>query len=612
MRRVLCALASKFGMLCAEGFYRTVLASLHIRNLAVVDAAVIEFAPGLNVLTGETGAGKSLVIGALQLLLGERAGPHLIRSGAERCELAAEIVLPEDPGLLAEINAVLDEAGAPPPEDGRILLRRVVTPTSSRAFLNDAPVTLGMVRRLGDLLVDLHGPHEHQSLLRSACMRELLDRAASLQEMVAACREAWTLLRRRSEELAALEAEAASPEQVSMLEAQLAEIEGAGLSEDDEELFDRYTAASRARELIEKVDACRRLLNDEEDSAVERLAAAVRLLHEASEMDGREVMAGLLERLESVVETVHDLSADLADYCDSVEVDPVELARMEERLNLLHRLRRKYGRTVQDILETAERIRSELDAVEGRGKRLEELRAEVAAARAEHEALCRRLHDGREKAAAILGKQVTKKLHRLAFTGARFEVRVTPAEPGPDGADSVEFMFAPAPDAPLQPLRRIASSGEAARIMLAIKTVLGAADRIPILVFDEVDANVGGRAATSVVEELRAVAEGRQVLCITHLPLIAAAADHHLRVAKSLQDGRTTAEVRPLSETERLRELVRMLGAPEDSETALAHAEELLAGACCRRSTSTAAGARASDQSGRTGVGGAVQETLFS
>lgn len=554
------------------------LESLHIRNLAVVGDANVEFGPGFNVLTGETGAGKSLILGAFQLLLGERAGPHLIRTGEDHSELTAIVSLTTfTDEASARLRDILDNAGVSECDTEELLLRRVLSRGGSRAFVNSVPVTLAVLRQLGELLVDIHGPHDHQSLLRPACQLGLLDRSAGLASVADACAQAWDRLRASRDALDKAQARQQSPEGISLLRSQLVEIQTAEISVDaDESLFARYQAAANARRLLEIAGQARSILAEAEDAVPERLAVAVRLLDEARDLDP-DGAAPLCSRIEQVVTDVRELALEMGRYADRLDIDPVELARMEERLELLHRLKRKYGGSLDAVLEHAETVQTELAETEDHEALEARRREEVEKARRHYDEVCRTMTSRRRSAAEKLGKAITAKLRRLAFKQARFEVAVSDAEPGPRGSDHVEFCFAPGAGVDLLPLRRIASTGEIARIMLAIKTVLCGADQVPILVFDEVDANVGGRVAVIVGEELRAVAARHQVLCITHLPQIAAAADRHFLVRKADEPGAlASAQLSFLDKAARVAEIARMLGAPADSRTALAHARELV------------------------------------
>ena len=553
------------------------LQTLHVRNLALVAELDVEFGAGLNAVTGETGAGKSLIIGALQLLLGERAGPTVIRRGADRCEAAAVIRFgPDFTQVQSAVDALLAEAGAAPCEDHQLLLRRVVTRSHSRAFANSTLVTLQLLRRLGDLLVDIHGPHEHQSLLQPVNQLALLNAYAGLEAATEQCAQ---LYRHWQDALQALEAARGEnvPEgRQALLRAQLAEIEGVGPAADEEEdLTERHGIAANARRLLEIASQCRAGLTEAEGAVTEQLSQFVRLIHELENTDptgGRRFAV----RMEEAVSLLQELSYEFDAYAENVDVDAEELARIEERLDLLQRLRRKYGPTLEDVLLTASELREQLAATDGRRARLAQLEAAAASLEAEYRAQSDRLSSDRLSGAAELAADIAARLRGLGFTRSRFEIQRKDAVPGPRGADQVEFCFAPNPGEDLRALRQIASSGEIARVMLAIKTVLSVADKVPILIFDEVDANVGGRIAVQVAEQLDAIAARHQVLCITHLPQIAVAGDIHFRVSKQVAGGRTSTSMLRLDAVGREHEITRMLGAPKSSRKALEHAREML------------------------------------
>lgn len=554
------------------------LESLHIRNLALVVELDIEFGSGLHAVTGETGAGKSLILGAVNLLLGERAGPGLIRTGETQCEIAAVIRLDE---AFADLRTVLAERleanGLPACEENRLLLRRIVTANGSRVFVNGGAATVGNLRDIGTLLVDIHGPHEHQSLLRPHCQLDLLDAFAGLGEPAAACTAAH---RDWQDAMATLDEERArgiDPDQVQFLRQQLRDIDQADLRPEEEaELIERHRVASHAQRLLEIADQCRNGLSEAEGSLADQLAPFVRLLAEMESLDP-EGGAPLAERLSELVGNLQELSVDLASYGDGLDLDPEQLQMLEERLNLIQKLKRRHGGSVEQVLVAADDLRNQLDAFDSRAERLAECEQAVQTAQRAFRARCGELAAARRKAAPPLAEAIRDKLHRLGFNQARFAIEVAEAEPGPNGADHIEFGFAPNPGEAMQPLRRIASSGEMARVMLAVKTVLSAADHVPILIFDEVDANIGGRVAVTVAEELAAIGQRHQVLSITHLPQIAAAGTHHFQVAKRIENGRTIATMLPLVGAEREYEIMRMLGADSESSTAREHARELLA-----------------------------------
>ncbi len=553
------------------------LENLHIRNLALVTELDIEFGEGLNTITGETGAGKSLIIGAVQLLAGGRATPASIRKGAKSCEAAGVIRL-EKPfdALLKTIDSMLEEAGIPPCEERRLLLRRVITDSGSRAYVNGSMVTASFLKTLCDNLIDLHGPHDNQTLLFPNRQMALLDTYAGLLPQVKEVHRLHAELATVQAEREALKAEGLTPEEADLLEYQLREIDQAELvPEEEEELFQKYKLASNSRHLIEVAAAAAQAINENENSIADQLGTQLRNLRELEQLDPNHG-AELVTQLEETVENVRDLGQQIADYAENLDVDQEELQRMENRLDLLQKLKRKYGPTLSDVLETAERIRTRLANIRGRAGKLEELVQKETELKQLFEKHCGKLSQERRNIAPKLAKAIEEKLHNLGFLRAAFAISIKEATPGPNGTDAVEFDFAANVGEEMQPLRQVASSGEIARVMLAIKTVLSDADSIPIMIFDEIDANVGGRVAVTVAQELRAVGQKHQVFSITHLPQIAAAGEQHYLVAKSVADERTTTTMKRLEGEGRLQEIVRMLGADKDSPAALAHAKELL------------------------------------
>lgn len=554
------------------------LENLHIRNMAVVAELDVDFGPGLNVVTGETGAGKSLILGALQLLLGERASPTVIRQGAAQCEISAVARLARLSRPLAkQVSAFLDEQGIAPGEDGELLLRRVISPSGTRNFVNATPVALQLLKQLGDWLVDIHGPNDHQSLLQPRCQLALLDGFADLDGALGECGAAWTALEEARTRLAAAQQATLSPQEEEFTRFQMAEIEGAQLEPgEDDELGARHARVAHRRGILEAGSQCRQGLTDADNAVVEQLRTQVRLLDTIEAVDA-EHGAEFRGRLERIIESVDELSADLAHYCDALDLDEGELARLEERLGVIQKLKRKYGPTLADVLRSAESCRQRLAAVEQREQQVAALTAECGARAATHGRICAQLRAARQVAATKLAAEITAKLQKLGFAQGTFEIRFAESAAGPRGADQIEFCFAPNPGESLLPLRQIASSGEIARVMLAVKTILSHADQVPLLVFDEVDANIGGRVAVKVADELAAIARRHQVLCITHLPQIAAAGVRHYRVSKNYRDGRTHTAIDVLDAAGREEEITRMLGAEKGSAAARDHAREMLA-----------------------------------
>jgi DNA repair protein RecN (Recombination protein N) len=531
------------------------LTLLKIRNLALVDELVWELGPGLIGVTGETGAGKSVIVGALKLVLGERADKSLIRTGESICTIEAAFEL-ADP---AAIDAALAEGGLDPCDDGLLIVRRVIGPSANRQFLNDSPVTLALLKRVGEHLVDLHGPHDHQSLLSTERQLAMLDAfaAADLTEY----RVAWRRWRDQQAELDALrEAESTGEQELDMLRHQIGEIDAAELvPAEEEEITERWRRAGNANRLVELAGKISALLAAEDNGVLEQLGEARRHVRELEKLDpsAAERCAGL----ESALVELQDLERDLRDYAEELDIDPAEAARLEERVNLFESLKRKYGATLDAVLAHRERCATRLDQVENRGERLAELEAAVEQRRAAAEKLGRAISQKRKKAAPRLAKEIAAQLHDLGFKQSTFEIRLEPLrQPVAGGFETVEFFFGPNPGEPLQPLRQIASSGEVSRVMLAVKSALADQDATPLMVFDEIDANVGGEIARAVGRKMSALGERHQVVAITHFPQVAATASRHYVVEKDVAGGRTRSKLFPVTGERRIDELVRMLG----------------------------------------------------
>ncbi len=556
------------------------LVALRIKNLALVTDLTLELRPGLNVISGETGAGKSILIGALNLVLGERADRTLIRAGEESC--AVEAVF-DVRSLKAPIRRFLDENGLEPCEEGQLVLKRAFTAAgTNRQFINGSPTTLQTLARVGEWLVDIHGPHDHQSLLHAARQLAILDAFGGLQPV----RESFTALIRSS---AALEAEKAAlivdertyAQQLDLLRFQSREISEARLTPDEDLQVDQdHRRASNAARLLEITRAALGLLSDDDNAVQTQLGTLGRLLQELQRLDS--AAAPLAETHAQAAASLQELQGVLSHYADRVELDPGRLQELEERLNLLQSLKRKYGSTLADVIAFGEEAARKLASLEQRDAELGRLNAELKQLEAAILRAGQELSARRKKLIPQLSRAVAKQLAALGFQQSHFDVALTngseisnlKAQISATGFDTIEFQFAPNPGEPPRPLRAIASSGEMARVMLALKTVLAVEDEIPVLVFDEVDANVGGETAAAVGEKMRQIAKQRQVLCITHLAPVAAQGDAHFLVTKQVKSGRTLSEISLLEKKERVTELARMLGGQSDA--ARRHAEELL------------------------------------
>lgn len=550
----------------AQRSAKRMLTLLKIRNLALVDELAWELGTGLISVTGETGAGKSVIVGALKLVLGERAEKSLIRTGEETCSVEAVFEL-RDP---SEINAILEDGGLAPCDDTQLIIRRVIGQTANRQFINDSPVTLTLLKRLGEHLVDLHGPHDHQSLLSIERQLAMLDAYAGADSAVSNYRESYRFWRMKSAELEEIRhAENASEQELDLLRYQLQEIDAANLKpEDEQDLEDRWRRASNASRLVEAAAAAAAALNGD-DGILERLTEVQRLVRDLEKLDPsiRERTASL----ETACLELQDLESNLADYADELDINPAEAAVLEERVNLLESLKRKYGPSLADVLARRDAAAARLDTIENRGEKLEILARELAAHRSALDAGGKTLSTLRRKAAPKLAKEISNQLKDLGFKQSSFEAPLKAlADPGPQGLESIEFQFGPNPGEPLLPLRQIASSGEISRVMLAVKSALADQDATPLMVFDEIDANVGGEVAKAVGRKMAALGTRHQVVAITHFPQVAAIATHHFVVEKQVSAGRTHSRLFPVSGESRIQELVRMLGGGGEQARAMA------------------------------------------
>jgi DNA repair protein RecN (Recombination protein N) len=545
------------------------LLELSVENLAVIERVRLPLSRGFTVLTGETGAGKSLIVDALALALGARVASDQVRAGTDAARIEAVFVdvapLPDDP--LADVLA----AG----EGSAILRREVSADGRSLARLNDRSVTIGSLAALGERLAEIHGQHEQQRLLAAERQLELLDRFGELDGQragVEAAYREWRSIVARSAELLTDEHELAR--RVELLRHQADEIAAAQpVPGEDEELERQLRAASHAEAIARAADEALRALRDD-GAALDGLRAARAALAQAAGHDER--FAGLEDRALGLEAEATELARDLAALAEDVELDPAERVAAEERLALLYDLKRKYGSDLAAVLAFGAAASDELARLEDQAGLRERLVADEERARAQLAAAAARLSAERLEAASSLATRVNAELPPLGLPADAFGVVVEPAEIGAGGADRVTFTFAPNPGEPGRPLGRIASGGEASRLSLALKVVLAAADETPVLVFDEVDAGIGGRHAMALGERLRALANFHQVLCVTHLPQVAAYADQHVHIGKRVEDGRTVAEARILDADERAAELAAMLAGEGAGTEAHSAAEALL------------------------------------
>jgi DNA repair protein RecN (Recombination protein N) len=551
------------------------LRELRVKNFAVVEGVAVPFAAGLNVLTGETGAGKSILVDALLLVCGGRAQSDVIRTDAETATVEAVF----DVFASAEARAVLDEAGLGGDEGELVVRRELARSGRHRAFVNDSPVTVALLERLGDGLVEVHGQHEHQRLLEPARQLALLDRFADVEDLAGQVAELYAKYQEAQQAVErgrAAERERAQRE--DLLRFQVSELDAARLRlGEEEELRSERRRLQYTERFMSGLVEVTELLADASDSATDRLARATRVLRDLGRLDLS--FAVPAESLEAAAAQIEDALGAIQRLRDSLTFDPGRLETIDERLDALGRLRRKYGDSEKAMIAFRDTAAAELTRLGRHQEILVEQERMLGELSAELHGAAATLADRRAAAAGRLQTQAQREIRSLGMDRAVLHVAIDRRERDAvtaRGLDRVEFRFSANPGEELRALARVASGGELSRIMLAVTTVLAAADPVPTMIFDEVDAGVGGRLASVVADKLAVAARGRQVLCVTHLAQIAARADHHVRVEKNLRGGRSRAAAAALGGTERVDEVARMLAGDTVTDTARRHARELL------------------------------------
>ena len=549
------------------------LTELHIRNFALIDDLRLEVGPGLSVLTGETGAGKSIIVDAMAAALGERTGPEVVRTGAEKCIVEAVFDVSDSPNA---VEAAVD-CGCEP-EDGLLILsREIAREGRSQCRVNGRLVAASVLREITARLIDLHGQHEHQSLLSVPLHIETLDawlggevaelrgRARSVYEELAAVTAERNRLQTDERERARL---------LDLHKFQWDEIKAANLQLSEEEELarerNRLANAERLRagasEIYESLGA--------ETAAVDRLSAAALAAERMAEIDPS--VGPIAEAVSSALYGAQEAVLAVRAYQDGIDADPSRLEQIEDRLDLIRTLKRKYGDTIEDVLRYGSKLAGKIDELAHSEERSQELESRINRLLDDLRAVCDALTELRRSAAPQFEKAVERELADLAMEKTRFEVSIQPAEPGPTGADAIEFLISPNPGEPTKSLTKIASGGEMSRIMLALKTVTRRAE-VPVMVFDEIDTGIGGMTAQVLGDKLASLASRCQVLCVTHLPQVASKATAHIAVEKFVTDGRTCVRTKTLDGEDRVREIARMLGGDEASQAAALHAREMLA-----------------------------------
>ena len=549
------------------------LTHLHVKNLALIREAEIDFTEGLNILTGETGAGKSIVIGSVSLALGGKAPREMVRPGAEYG--LAELVFLVNRGKQKE---KLLELGIVPEED-QVIISRKISDGRSINKINGETVTLSQLKEAASLLIDIHGQHEHQSLLQKKKHLEILDEFAKeelapVKESLAGEYRSWKELKKQLSE-AQMDEESRLRE-ISLLEFETGEIERAELSEgEDEELERRYRRMTNARRLLEAAGNAYALTGyEEETGAGAVIGRAIRELQSVLSFD--EELSALASQLSDVDGLLNDFNRELSDYLSSLEFDEEEFAETEERLNLLNYLKSRYGHTVEEILAYQQKQAERLATLQDYDRYLKELQERLGESEKRLQELCGKATEIRRAYAEKLCEKIKEHLIDLNFLNVEFEMSFEELpEFTAQGKDSAEFLISTNPGEPLRPLMKIASGGELSRIMLAIKTVLADRDEIDTVIFDEIDVGISGRTAQRVSEKMMLIGRTRQVICITHLAQIAAMADSHYRIEKQVEEGETRTQIRRLSEEESVQELARILGGAEITDIVVKNAAEM-------------------------------------
>ena len=545
---------------------------LHIENIAVIEQADILFEDGFNVMTGETGAGKSIVIDAISAILGERAYRDMIRTGCGKASVRAVFDRVPELSWFAENDV--------PYEDELTVQREIYLDGKNVCRVNGLPVSVGVLKKLGLQLINIHGQHDSAALFDENYHLSFLDSFACNENLLEVYRQKYQslqALRREMERLSMDESE--KLRRMETLKYQIEEISRAALKAgEDENLEARRKLLQNAEKLSDGLEEASRCLSGGEDSdgAASLLAQAERALAKLTRFD--ESLTALHDTVADLMYQVQDAAEQAGDRIYAMSYSADELERIEERLDIIHRLRRKYGATCEDILAYLDRAKAELDEIEFADEKMEQLRKKEKAALREAMDAAMALRESRKQAAAGLAERVLKELADLDMKKVRFSCEFTETELSPLGADAVAFYMSANLGEALKPLNKVASGGELARIMLALKNVLAERDHVPTLIFDEVDTGVSGRAAQHVAEKLRAVSKNKQVLCVTHLPQLAALADTHFLIEKNERDGRTFTAVTPLDFEGRKRELARIIGGSSITETTLQSAAEMLRG----------------------------------
>lgn len=548
------------------------LQNLHVKNLALIDEAEVEFGEGLNILTGETGAGKSIIIGSINLALGEKVSKEMLRDSGDAA-LVELVFCPESEDMIKKLQEMDIE-----PEDGMVILSRKITAQRAIGRINGETVSVSRMKEAAALLIDIHGQHEHQSLLSKKKHLEILDAYAKeqLKEKKGELSATYQEYRRLKEEWEHSRlGEEEQKRELSFLEYEVKEIRDASLNVgEDEELETQFRRFSNGKKIMEGVGAAYAATGGEMDSASELIGRALRELGAVSQYDEQvSTFAGQLAEVDSLL---GDLNHELSGYMDSADFDGEQFYQIEKRLDLINHLKSKYGNTIEEILSSCEKKEERIQTLEDYDTYLHQLLEKKQQKETELNRLCEEVSQIRQTEAKALTESIREALQELNFLDVQFTMEFArTADYTANGFDDAQFLISTNPGEPVKPLGKIASGGELSRIMLAIKTVMADADEIETLIFDEIDSGISGRTAQMVSEKMNVLGKNHQIICITHLPQIAAMADTHFLIEKSVQDQATSSHIQKLSDEESIKELARMLGGVEITDTVYQNAREM-------------------------------------
>ena len=551
------------------------LTHIRIRNFAIIDHLDLEFRDGLTALTGETGAGKSILLGALGLLLGDRADSDSVRAGSSKAEISAEF----DITRLKHVKAWLQDKELDA-EGDCLIRRRLSSDGRSRAFINGSPVPLQDMRELGEMLVDIHGQHEHQSLMKAQMQRQLLDDYAGHKDALKNLKDIYQQWKKTSSEYQQLKNDSTDRnDRIDLLRYQVQELDDLSLAEGEyKSLYEEHQRLANADRLMETCQAALDALYDADDSSL-----YAQLSHQASELENisetDHAISPANDMLNDAMVQVEETASLLRDYLGQLESDPQRFRDVDQRMSVIHDLARKHRVEPDQLNQVHQQLSTELDNLDHADENLEHLEQQLNRLTDTYRELAARLSSSRQKTASKLNKEISSAMQTLGMSGGKFEINVNNDPEGhfsASGLDNVEFTVSANPGQPCKPLAKVASGGELARISLAIQMITAQQGRIPTLIFDEVDSGVGGGIAEIVGRHLRALGESRQVFCVTHLPQVASQAHHHMQVRKHIDNKQTMTQINALDDKQRVEEISRMLGGVEITQQTRAHAEEML------------------------------------